>query len=422
MQTRPPAVGGRLGAEIVEDTWGFAVLEEEWERLHDACPAATPFQSWAWLYSWWEHHSGEYDLRLVTVRDEGGLLVGAAPFALERRAGFGRLLFAGTGKTIYQDLLAREGREEDVARAVAGALRGMGGWAVADLQEVRPGAAAWALFRNWTGPRTAVWQGYCTLVEARPWEEVLASLSKNHRSTTRRSLRRAAAEGARWELVGPGGAEEAAGDLVALNREQWRERWRDTSPEHWSPRFGAHLRSAARRMASRGLGGISRLRKGDETVLSTFLLFGRDSVGLYMVGASKEAFERYSYSSLFVRDMLDVARSLSLPLIDFYRGEDAYKLRWNPRVADNHRIILGKDLARWAPYAGYLNLRFKAVRYALSEDSPEWAREAARRYVRLRYRALRFAERANVVGRAREATTRGVQHQMPENRGRREDA
>ncbi len=44
--------------EIVEDSWGFAALEEEWDDLHRQSPRATPFQSWAWLYSWWEHYGG----------------------------------------------------------------------------------------------------------------------------------------------------------------------------------------------------------------------------------------------------------------------------------------------------------------------------------------------------------------------------
>jgi len=59
--------------EVIEDSRGFATLEE-WENLHRRRARATPFQSWAWLYSWWEY----YELRLITVRPEG-LLVGAIP-------------------------------------------------------------------------------------------------------------------------------------------------------------------------------------------------------------------------------------------------------------------------------------------------------------------------------------------------------
>jgi CelD/BcsL family acetyltransferase involved in cellulose biosynthesis len=52
---------------ILKDVQGFAALEEEWEDLYHDSPRATPFQSWAWLYSWWEFYGEDYELRLVTV-------------------------------------------------------------------------------------------------------------------------------------------------------------------------------------------------------------------------------------------------------------------------------------------------------------------------------------------------------------------
>jgi CelD/BcsL family acetyltransferase involved in cellulose biosynthesis len=266
----------------------------------------------------------------------------------------------------------------------------MGGWQVADLRELRPTAAAWELFRSWGGPRVRAWQGYCTVVEAGPWEEVVSSLSKKHRKTVRRALRQADAEGAHWELAEPEASERAAGTLVELNRQQWRDRWQETGPEHWSERFESHIRTAASRMTAGGLGAISELRKDGQTILSTFLLFGGDSVGLYMVGAGDEVLQWESYSTLFVRDMLETAHKRDIPSIDFLNGEDAYKLRWNPKVVPNQQVILGRNPAYWAPYAGYAVLRSWAVRYAMSADSPEWARRAAKDYVRLRYRAARL--------------------------------
>jgi hypothetical protein len=63
--------------EVIEDSRGFATLKE-WEDLHRQCIRATPFQSWACLYSSWEYYGEDYELRLITVRHEG-LLVGAIP-------------------------------------------------------------------------------------------------------------------------------------------------------------------------------------------------------------------------------------------------------------------------------------------------------------------------------------------------------
>src|SRR3982750_3356199 len=99
-----------LDTVILENTQDFAALEEEWEDLYRNSSLATPFQSWAWLYSWWEAYGEGYELRLITIR-EANLLVGLIPLMLERRWGFGRLLFIGTGITDHLDVLAREGSE-----------------------------------------------------------------------------------------------------------------------------------------------------------------------------------------------------------------------------------------------------------------------------------------------------------------------
>src|SRR5918999_86631 len=78
-----------LEVAVLEDAREFAALEEEWNDLYRNSPLATPFQSWAWLYSWWEYYEEGYELRLITVRDED-LLVGLMPLMLKRRGGFGR--------------------------------------------------------------------------------------------------------------------------------------------------------------------------------------------------------------------------------------------------------------------------------------------------------------------------------------------
>ena len=401
-----------LRAEVLRSAREFAALEEEWEDLYHDSPRATPFQSWAWLYSWWEFYGEDYELRLVTVRDGRGLLVGVAPLMLKNGLGFNKLLFMGTGPTDYLDVLIREGWEDQVSEVLVRTLGEIDSWQVADLQQLRPGAAAWGICRHWDGPQLRAWQDSFPVVDVRPWNELLQSLSSNLRSTVRRSLRRFEADGGRCELAGVDDAEVAARRLVTISREQWQERWLEHDPEHWTSRFESLIVSAARRMTARELGGISQFWREGEVIVSNFWVSGGDFIGTYMLGASREALRRYQWSSLYIWDTLNIARSKNRGYLDLLRGEEPYKLRWSSRISPSHRLILARNSAFWAPYARYHALRLKAKRYVQSESAPRWIGgaitefRALRRYGVASYiRSGRIAVQAKAV--VRNVTTAG---------------
>ena len=393
-----------LGIEVLRSAGAFAALEEEWEDLYQDSPRATPFQSWAWLYSWWEAYGEGHELRLVTVRNGRGLLVGLAPLMLKHRLGFGKLLFVGTGPTDYLDVLIRERWEDQVSEVLARALRQIGSWQVADLHQLRPGAATWDICRRWDGPQLRAWQDSFPVVDVRPWDELLQSLSSNLRSTVRRALRRFEADGGRCELAGADDAEAAAKRLVAISREQWQDRWLDTGPEHWTSRYESLIVAAARRMTARELGGISEFWQDGGVIISDFWVSGRDFIGTFMLGASRDALQRYQWSSLYIWDALNIARTKNCDYLDLLRGKEPYKLRWSSSISPSHRLILGRNRAFWAPYAGYHALRSRARTYVQSESAPRWIGDSLtearvlRRYGVVNYiRSGRIADRAKAV-------------------------
>src|SRR3712207_3081859 len=92
-----------LVASAVEDAEAFAALAPEWWDLWRRTPAATPFQSPAWLVSWWRHfHPG--DLFVLTVRHEKRL-VGLAPCYIEHGRLGRRVLPVGISVSDYLDVL-----------------------------------------------------------------------------------------------------------------------------------------------------------------------------------------------------------------------------------------------------------------------------------------------------------------------------
>jgi CelD/BcsL family acetyltransferase involved in cellulose biosynthesis len=375
-----------LETSILGDPRDFASLEGEWQDLYHDSLAVTPFQSWAWLFSWWEAYGKGYRLRLVTVRCDG-VLVGLLPFMLERRFGPKRLLFVGTGQSIYLDIIARRGWENRVTRAGTETLGRIGFGELADLQQIRPEAATWGMVHDWMGPKTCVWQTSCPVIEAKSWDGLLTLLSQKQRSNSRRALRRAEEDGVRSVLAGVDEAEQAASRLIALHRESWQGR--DISPEHLTGRFERLLGAAARRMTASGVGVISEFWRGEEVIASHFLVIGRDFVGGYLGGATSEALRRYSINTLYIRDGVSVAQDNNLPYFDLMWGSGSHKLQWQPEVKANHRVISSRNLVLWANYAGYHLLRLRAKRYVDSESVPYLIKTTADIYRTLRSRLTR---------------------------------
>jgi CelD/BcsL family acetyltransferase involved in cellulose biosynthesis len=380
----------RLEVAVIRDPQAFAALEEEWDDLYHNCPRATPYQSWAWLYSWWEAYGEDYELRLITVRSGEGLLVGLIPLMLERRWGFGKLLFIGTGLASGHDFdaLVRRDWEAEACEAGPQALKQMDGWHVAELRQIDPTATIWNFLEGWNGPRIDLQQGRSWVIEVKPWDELLASLSRNHRKAARRRLRRAEEDGVRCMLAGMEDVGRAARRLVALHREM--RRGRKIIPERLTARFESYTLAAARRMTECGLGGISEFWRDGEVIVSSFLIFDNDLTVTHLAGANQEAMRRYQWSTLFIWDALNVARSRDCSYVSLLTGTEEYKQRWAKEVP-YHRVTLGRSPILWRfylpiqrCYSVYRSLRLRARGYLRSDTTPKWVKAAAR-VLRKRY-------------------------------------
>jgi hypothetical protein len=76
--------------------------------------------------------------------------------------------------------------------------------------------------------------------------------------------------------------------------------------------------------------------------------------------------------------------------LDLLRGEEPYKLRWNPRIVPSYRVILGRSLILWGLHAGFHALRSSAKSYAYSENAPGWVLRAVSKYRALHQGVVRY--------------------------------
>jgi CelD/BcsL family acetyltransferase involved in cellulose biosynthesis len=381
-----------LDVEILSNTHRFAALAEEWEDLYQNSPVATPFQSWAWLYSWWESYGSSYELRLITMRNSEGLLVGIIPLMVESRWGFGRLLFIGGGLvTPYKDVLLRAGWENRVIEAGIKAIQRMTDWHVADfqdvvdLQEILSISAVWELFRKWNGRRVQVWRNNHLFIDVKSWDDLLMSVSQKQRNNARRTLRKAEAEGLQSKkLMQPTEVEQAAQRLVTLHRELWRGR--DIDPDHLTDRFESFIIAAVYRMVTRELGEICEFVRGEEVLVSRFMVWGKEFDGGYIVGASEEARKRYQWSSLTYRSTIDSAYERGSRYLSTMDGDPEYKMRWASNKVPAYRLILGRSLVPWSAYAAYYalgsSLGSKVRQFVKSDNTPQWVKSMiSKRYI-----------------------------------------
>ncbi len=362
-----------LEIAILTETRSFASLQEEWDELYHDCPLSTPFQSWSWLYSWWESFGEGYELRLITVRDRD-LLVGLIPLMLERRWGLRRLLFIG-GRALRRDLLAKKGWEDKVSEAGIRAFRQIDSWHVIDVRDLSSVAAAWGLSQQWNGRQVHKLSDYYLFIEVEPWEKVLASLSRNHRSTVRRTLRHADEDGVYGSLAGPEEVEQAAHRLVALHREL--RQGRQIASEHLTPDFESFIMAAARRVTDRGLGGILELWRDGEVILSSFTLFGRKITDAYLVGVRRATKQHYQWSSLGIYHTLDLAHSRNSAYVCLAQAGEPYKQRWVHKSVPHYRIVLCRGPVLWSLYLIYLSLRPRAIRYIKADSTPKLIKDVA---------------------------------------------
>ncbi|TFV53696.1 GNAT family N-acetyltransferase [Blastococcus sp. TF02A_35] len=364
--------------EVVSDADAFDALAEEWALLHAASPHATPFQSHAWLRSWWRGYGRPGALRVVLVRS-GGRLRAAAPLHLVRRAGIGVLAPVGAGISDVSDVLVADGDPEAAAQLVQGLL-GLRGWQALDLPEVRPGTGAPLLAAAWPGPVRTTAASVMLQVPGRPVDELLGALKSSSAKAVRKKLRKADELGLTCRQLTAGEADDAVRRLLDLHARQWAGR--GMTAEHGRDRFGQHLADAVPAMVASGHAALLEYALDGEHVASQLHLVGTEFVGSYLAGISPEARAQFDVAVVMMRHDLELTTALERPVLTMFRGEESYKLRWHPEpVANTRRLLVRPRSAGGAAVAGAVLARAGAVRWA--KQRAPWVREVRDRARRL---------------------------------------
>ncbi|MDI3388475.1 GNAT family N-acetyltransferase [Streptomyces sp. B-S-A8] len=323
---------------LCRDSEQFAALDAAWTRLHQRCGTATPFQSHAWLCSWWRTYGKPGRLRVLLVR-RGGELIGAAPLMLRHRP-LPVLVPLGGAVSDYADILVDD---EDRAVALSALARGLrrAAWHhVVDLREVRPHAAAQDLFARWSGPRHRRDDSVCLELPAVPMDGLVGRLAAGRAQRVRAKLRKIDAAGIEARQVsGPDEVAGAIDTLLRLHALQWQGR--AVTPEHLSPRFARHLRHAVQGMILTGNAALTLYEMDGRTIAANLTLQDRNVSGGYLYGAHPELrSRRIDVATLLLRQDAERAVLGDRTVISLLRGDEPYKHHWKPERVVNQRLLL----------------------------------------------------------------------------------
>ncbi|MDT5037889.1 MAG: hypothetical protein QOE03_3074 [Micromonosporaceae bacterium] len=382
-------------ADVRTDDDCLADLGTDWDDLFARCSTATPFQSYAWLASWWRTYGRPGRLRLVLVR-YAGRLVAAAPLMLVHRGAVAVLTPIGGDLSDFADVLVddttteagtptEDGQPKEIVveavRILAETLILTPGWQAVDVAETRPDATVGRLLAVWPGPHRALPGSPCLELPARPIDELVADLPTHTRKTVRRRLNQLRRLDLDTRTVSADDIDRAVADLLRLHTVQWRGR--GINPEHARPEFARHLSGAVAPMTVAGQAALIEYRISGRLMASSLVIVGRDMVGGYLYGADPALREVADVTTMLLVDTLAMAHRSGRPTMSMLRGAESHKLRWRPAEAVNRRLLLGRPGSpRGLAYLAGVRTGRAAVRAA--KKRLPWlvtARAAARRAV-----------------------------------------
>ena len=309
-----------------------ALDEARWNGLLDRARLPSVFLTWQWQTEWSQAFAAERAKQVLVVSDGAGELAGVLPL-YEETPGRRRIV-GGVDVSDYLDLIAPDGREEEVWAALLGHCAAHGGeW---DLHGIRAASATATVV-----PALAPAAGLTPTVERedrcpvlalpKTWDEYLARLSGKDRHELRRKIRRL-----ERELPGASsrshatveGWDEAMTRFLTLHRlsKVGKARFMDERMERF-------FRSATGRLAAAGWARLWFLEFEGEAVAAFLCLEYAGSVGLYNSGfdpARAVLAPGIVLLAHVIRDAID----RGFPIFDFLRGEEPYKYGFGPAPED----------------------------------------------------------------------------------------
>nr|WP_294529679.1 GNAT family N-acetyltransferase [uncultured Rhodopila sp.] len=368
--------------EVVTDPARFEALKDAWERLRTASGSRI-FQSHDWISGWLAGVRDRKEIRLqIALAWEGDRLAAALPCAVHRRSGLRILSWSAQLFSDYCDGLVEPTSDRAVLLPMLwDAMKQFGGFDLINLQQVRPDANCRAfldsLVRDAGQLQIEAREERCMRIENH-WPDGNAffrSLNKKARNNHTRGKRILSELGGdvSFRVIEPG---QAVGGVVAeilRLKEVWLRTHDPNSALFGSD--GAVLRTVLDHAWRSGLAHIFLLECGGKIAAASINFVYDGRMEAYLTSYD-EAFERASPGTILIVEYAQWSFDRGLTLVDFLRGEEAFKFRMANAETLLSTFTGARTLVGHVAMSGHRWLARRRKRQDAGEAKPEAELEA----------------------------------------------
>lgn len=322
-------MGGELRLERVNRL--SDVPQAEWNRLAEA--TGHPFCTWEWISSWWKWFGAGRSLHTFLCRDEGEAIVAILPLYIAVTRPIRVARFLGYGD-LHSPICAPADRER-VARAMLRTLRrGSNGCAMI-VAERLPGDEGWGEMLG--GALTATDADPVLQLDGMTWDELLASRSRNMRSSVRRQERRLQADyNLQYRMVST--REEVDAGMSELFRLH-DARFGEESVGVFAGERGAMHRELAAEAFDRGWLRLWFLEL-DGRAVATYYGWRFAGSEWFLQSGRDPQFDDQNVGRTMISHAIREACGDGVSAFRFLMGDEPYKLRWASRMNEPETRLL----------------------------------------------------------------------------------
>ncbi|MFZ5910916.1 MAG: GNAT family N-acetyltransferase [Chloroflexota bacterium] len=347
----------------IEESDVFESLRDDWGLLLSQSPHQDAFLSWEWLFSWWKYFGKGSELWLVTVWADQEL-VGIAPLMLNKRKKFGLhfrvLCNIGIPETDVGGFIVKDD-DPRIYQAICDFLvHQKRNWDLLELEEVevsRLEKITSALKHNGFDILEAYNQHYYISIDS-DWDTYFSNLPKKNRHEFRRKARRVKEASTSFTFVRHVGQEITDEDIATMFAINQCGHFPDFFESDERQQFHRDL---FRLMSDKGRPEVSYLVLDGVPAAFGYGFNYANRLEMWRIGFDTAHCE-LSIGTVLMNLMLEECFKHNYREVDFLRGAEDYKTRWNPlsrnyanlRVAARTRLkplLFGILIPRLARYS-----------------------------------------------------------------------